>query len=423
MHADPIATVLLGILIILVATRIFGSLAERIGQPAVFGELFVGIVLGNLHLFGIYQLEFLKVDYPGTGVINFADPEHCAGIVIDIMSRIGLILLLFTVGLNTSLSQMKRTGWTALSVAVLGVLMPLTLGWTVGAILLPERHWVVHLFIGAALSATSIGITARVLEDLGRSKSSESQIILGAAILDDVFGLLILAIVQGIILSSGSGPTIHLGQIGIIILKATSFLLGAMLFGQLASRWILRFSEFLHGQRLLLVSGLTFCFMLAWIANLTGLDMIVGAFAAGLILDKCAYARYAEAHDEPRLKELVQPIRDLFAPIFFVMMGLRVDLESMANPSVLMMAGVFLVIAVLGKQACSLGVFSRDTNRWAVGVGMIPRGEVGLIFAAIGRQMEIAGQPVLSSSTFVALVLAILATTMITPPMLKWSFK
>ena len=423
MHSDPITSVLLGILVIIVAARIFGSLAERIGQPSVFGELFIGIILGNLYLFGFEHLEFLKVDYIETGVINLADPEHCAGVVINIMARIGLILLLFMVGLNSSLSQMKHTGWTALTVAVLGAVMPFGLGWAAGSVLLPNNHWVVHMFIGATLTATSIGITARVLEDLNKSKSKESQIILGAAVIDDVLGLLILAIVQGIIVSMSSSVSLELNQIGLIILKACSFLIGALIFGQLASRWLLRITDFLHGKSLLLISGLTFCFALAWLASLTGLDTIVGAFAAGLILDKCAYARYAKSHHEQKLKTHVQPIKDLFAPIFFVMMGLRVDLRSIVDPSVFMIAGIFIAIAVVGKLVCAFGIFDRHINRWSVGVGMIPRGEVGLIFASVGHQLEFGGQPILGSELFTALIVTILATTVITPPLLKWSFK
>ncbi|HID24550.1 MAG TPA: cation:proton antiporter, partial [Planctomycetaceae bacterium] len=196
-HADPVGPVLLGVVIIILAARIGGHLFELAGQPAVLGELVIGVVLGNLTLVGITQLEFLKVDY-SSGVAPHGT-LGLAGVTIDHLSRIGVVLLLFQVGLETSVNEMRRVGLSAFLVALLGVVAPIGLGWACGAVLLPEHHWTVHMYLGATLAATSVGITARVLQDLGKQTTKEAQIILGAAVIDDVMGLVVLAAAQGII--------------------------------------------------------------------------------------------------------------------------------------------------------------------------------------------------------------------------------
>ena len=421
--SSPITSVLFGILVILIVANIAGQLAEKLGQPSVLGELFVGILLGHLYLIDIDAFEFLKIDFSEMEIVNFSNSEHCAGVVITVMSQLGVILLLFMVGLKTSIAEMRRVGWSALTVGTSGVLIPLLLGWGTSTLLLPDKSWSVHMFIGATLAATSIGITARVIDDLDKTSTVESKIILGASVIDDIVGLLILAVIQGMIISmSGGSSSINLAEIAAILAKAFIFLGVALFFGQAASRWLLKCCNLLHGKNLLLVSGLVFCFALSWVADYAGLATIIGAFSAGLILDKKAYGDYSEQHHEVELIKVMQPIRDLFVPIFFVLMGIHVDLTNMFDFSVLSLAMMLVIVAIIGKLLCSLTVFEKHVNRLSIGIGMIPRGEVGLIFAAIGRQLEIGGEPVISSGVYTALVIMVFITTMVTPPMLKWSF-
>ena len=424
-HSDPIAPVLLGILVILFAAKLGGHMFEVVRQPAVLGELIVGVMIGNLSLFGITSLEFLKVDFTHHQNIDLLDYQHLAGVTIDQLARIGVILLLFQVGLESSIRQMLKVGPSALMVAVVGVVVPMGLGWGAGKIMLPQHHWTVHMFIGAALCATSVGITARVLQDLGKSKTREAQIILGAAVVDDVLGLVVLAMTQGIIVSLGASAagetsTFGIGELLIILGKALGFLAAALLLGQYLPRPAFRMAGYLKGKGLLIVTALLICFGFSYLANAAGLATIVGAFAAGLILDEVHYASLKESHAEHSLDELVKPLIDLLVPIFFVVMGLHVDLRSFADPSVLGLAAALSVVAILGKQVCALAVLDKSVDRLSVGLGMIPRGEVGLIFAAIGLQLHIGSEQIIDHNTYSALVVMVIVTTLVTPPLLKW---
>ena len=418
--------VLTGIVIIILAARVGGHVFERYGQPGVLGELVVGVILGNLSLAGIHGLDFLKVDYDQLDAVRMDNLWHCSGITIDQLSRIGVLLLLFQVGLETSVADLRRVGGSALLVAVLGVVAPMGLGWAVGAALLPGRPWAVPMFLGATLCATSVGITARVLRDLGRSTSPEARVILGAAVIDDVLGLVVLAMAQGVIASmaaagSGSEPSFGAAELAIIVAKALGFLAAALLFGQYVSRTLFKAASVLHGSGLLIVTALALCFSFAWLAGEVGLAPIVGAFAAGLILERVQYRELAARAGQHELEELIRPLADLLVPVFFVMMGIQVDLRSVADPSALGLAAALIAAAVVGKQACALGVLGRGVDRLSVGLGMIPRGEVGLIFAAIGRQLRIGGERVVDGETFSALVIMVMVTTLVTPPLLKWS--
>jgi Kef-type K+ transport system membrane component KefB len=404
------------------AAKLGGSLFERMKLPSVLGELLVGIVLGNLALFGFDGLDFLKVDYDSGREIDLHDVLTLAGVTIDHLARIGVVLLLFLVGLETKLKDFWRVGPSALLVACLGVIAPMGLGY--GASLLAQGHhdWTVHLFVGATLCATSVGITARVLRDMGKSTTSESRIILGAAVIDDVLGLVVLAVVQGLILAQSSGGTggLDLVELAIICGKALGFLFGALLIGPYLSRGLFHAANQLHGSGLLLVTALGFCFGMAWLSAAVGLAPIVGAFAAGLVLDHVQYRELA-ARGSHELEELVRPVGELFIPIFFVMMGIQVDLRSFLNPSVLGLAAILTVAAIIGKQVCGLGVLERGVDRMSVGFGMIPRGEVGLIFASIGRQLRVDGERVVGDGLYSALILMVIVTTLVTPPLLQWS--
>ncbi len=402
-HADPVASVALWLVVILLAAKLGGDLAVRIGQPAVLGELLIGVVLGNLTLVGFSGLEPIKTDA-----------------FVDMFARVGVLVLLFEVGLESTVGQMLKVGWSALLVATLGVVTPFGLGWGVGAWLLPDHGPYVHAFLGATLTATSVGITARVLKDLGRSQSNEARVILGAAVIDDVLGLVILAVVTGVIAAADRGGSLAATDVLWTLGKAAGFLTIALVLGVLFSQKLFSLASKLRARGVLLAIGLAFCFLLSWLANLIGLAPIVGAFAAGLILEEAHYKDFVDK-GEHGLEEMIHPISAFLVPIFFVVMGMRTDLRSFAQPGVLGLAGALTVVAIVGKQACSLGVIGKSVDRLTVGIGMVPRGEVGLIFANIGLALSIAGRRIIDEATFSAVVVMVIVTTMVTPPALKWS--
>ena len=400
-HHDPIASLVLALAIILMAAKLGGDLAVRVGQPAVLGELVAGVILGNLGLLGLPALAFVR-ESP----------------LIDSLARLGVLVLLFEIGLESTVKQMLGVGLSAFLVATLGVIAPFVLGVGVGMWLLPEQGGTVHAFLGATLCATSVGITARVLKDLGRSQSQEARIILGAAVLDDVLGLVVLAVVTGAVVNASSGQGFVISSVLVILAKAAAFLVGSLVLGMLVSRPLFSLAARLKARQVLLAVGLAFCFLFAWLADALGLAPIVGAFAAGLVLEE-RHDRDFVAKGEQTLAELVQPISGFLAPIFFVLMGMTTDLRSLAQPRVLGLALALTVAAILGKQVCGLGVLGKGIDRLSVGVGMIPRGEVGLIFANIGLTLLVAGAPVLSRSTYSAVVVMVIVTTLVTPPALK----
>lgn len=399
-HGGPVVPVLLGLVVILLAAKIGGELFERLGQPAVLGELVFGIVLGNLGLLGFAGLDFLKAS-PG----------------IEILAQLGVILLLFQVGLESNVGEMLAVGPSSLLVAVLGVVAPFFLGWGVSAWLLPGEETLAHVFIGATLCATSVGITARVLADLGKLAARESKIILGAAVIDDVLGLVILSVVSGTIAAANTGGRLDAADTAVIIAKAIFFLVGALLLGGWLSRRVFRLAGFLRVQ-MLLALALSVCFLLSYLADRIGLATIVGAFAAGLILDGVRYRDLGE-RTKHRIEELIQPIAGFLVPVFFVLMGLRVDLSTFGSAGVPGFAAVLALAAVLGKMICAAGVLERGLDRLSVAAGMVPRGEVGLIFAGIGAQLLLHGRPVIAPSVFAAVVVMVIVTTLVTPPALK----
>jgi Kef-type K+ transport system membrane component KefB len=403
-EGNSVPRVLISLVIILLGAKAGGDLFERLRQPAVLGELVVGVVLGNLALAGFGGLQYLKTDA-----------------ALNILAEIGVVLLLFEVGLESNIKDMMEVGFSSLMVALFGVIAPMGLGWLVSAYFIPQANTLVHVFIGATLSATSVGLTARVLKDLGRINTRESRIILGAAVIDDVMGLVLLAAVGGIITSVDKGQGgISALQIGIILGKATLFLLLAVWIGQKLSPRMFRLASHLKVRGMLLVTSICFCFLLAYLASRIELAPIVGAFAAGLILDPVHYAELKQKGGHT-IEELISPLTTFLVPIFFVLMGIRVDLKTFTNPRILSFALVLTLAAILGKQACAFGVMERGLDRLSVGVGMIPRGEVGLIFASIGSQMLLRGAPVIESSTYSAVVIMVIITTLITPPILQWS--
>ncbi len=416
-HADPVTPVLLALTVILAGAKIGGELFERIGQPAVLGELLVGVVLGNLVLinpawdfFGPLRADVLVVEW---------------AVVVDSFARIGVILLLFEVGLESSVAEMRKVGLSSFLVATVGVVAPFFLGYFSSATFVTEVPEAVlamnpnfdisniHIFIGATLCATSVGITARVLKDLGRIQIKEAKIILGAAVLDDVMGLIILAVAAGIIVAAETGVPLEMTEILRISAVALGFLVGAIIIGLTVVPKILKSLSVLRTRGIMLISALLFCFAFSIMANIAGLAAIVGAFAAGLILEE---VHFKEFQEDRHLHELLTPVTTFLVPVFFVVMGIQVRLETFMNASVLGLALALTVAAFIGKQVCGLAVVEKGLDRLSVGLGMVPRGEVGLIFASIGK-----GLGVVDDAIFSAVIIMVIATTLVTPPLLKYS--
>lgn len=393
------ASVLFGVALLVLAAKLFGKLAKRFGQPAVLGELLVGILLGNLLplAHGRSGFEFVR-----------NDPT------LAVLGQIGVLILLFDVGLEADLRAMARVGRSALLVATIGVAAPMLLGYAAAAWLLPELPSIAHVFIGASLTATSVGITARVLKDLGAAQSLEGQTILGAAVLDDVFGLVILAVVGGIATSGKMDLVDSLAVAPGIVAKAALFLGVAGVGGMLFSERISRAVGALREPGLLLATGLALCFSAAWLAESIGLAAILGAFAAGVLLDP--YGQGVRAPNDPHsLAEMLEPLSTIFVPLFFVLTGVQVDLSVLASIDAVLLGAVLVGVAIAGKLLAGLGVIGPGVRRIVVAIGMIPRGEVGLIFAGIGAGVRYEGKPLLPPTVFSALVLMVLATTLVTP--------
>lgn len=401
-HGADVAPVILALAVILAGAKLGGDLAVRVGQPAVLGELVAGVLLGNAHLAGVPWFQGIA-----------------ANATIDVLAQLGVLILLFEVGLESTVREMMKVGLPSLLVAVLGVVTPFALGWGVGAWLLPGHSPYAHAFLGATLTATSVGITARVLGDLGKSRTPEARVILGAAVVDDVLGLVLLAIVGGAIAAANLGEPMAFGSVAAIVLKASLFLGGALALGTTLSPRLFHLAARLRGSGILLTTALVFCFALAYLASRIGLAPIVGAYAAGLILEDLHWREFTD-RGEHQLEELVRPVATLLVPVFFVLMGMRVDLAAFARLDVLGLAALLTLAAIVGKQACSLGAFG-GLDRLSIGIGMIPRGEVGLIFAGIGLTLTVGGERVIDESVFSAVVIMVIVTTMLTPPALKWS--
>ncbi len=259
-----------------------------------------------------------------------------------------------------------------------------------------------------------------MLQDLGVSRSLEARIILGAAVIDDVFGLIILGVVGGAIVAAAKGEAYSLATVGWTTAIAAVFLGGAMLFGRTAIPRLFSAGAQLKSRGVLITLSMSLCFAMSWLATLFGLAPIIGAFAAGLILEDAHFRDYA-SRGELTVEQLLQPISDFLVPVFFVLMGLRTDLSVFASPGIIGLALALTIAAIIGKQVCALGVATANVNRLTIGIGMIPRGEVGLIFANVGLGLSINGEPVISRAAFTAVVAMVLVTTIMTPPALKWS--
>jgi Kef-type K+ transport system membrane component KefB len=374
---------LLALIVIFVTAKLFGELAERIGQPAVLGEMIGGIVVGA----------------SGLRLIDPSAP------ILHVMAEVGIIMLLFLIGLETDVSTLISVGPAAAAVAIVGVVLPLIGGTAIGVML--GYSSAVALFLGAALTATSVGITARVLSDLGHLKSNEGQVIVGAAVVDDILGLVLLTIVGGL----AAGRELSAFVIGKSFLAAIGFVLLALIIGSWIAPLLLRFVARLRVAKALFFASIVFAFLLAYIADIVGSGRIIGAFTAGVVL-----ARTKQASD---VELEVFDIAQFFVPLFFVLVGAAVDLRTV-NPfapqtRTFFLVGLLLtVVGTAGKVAAGFAAFGTKVKRLIVGVGMVPRGEVGLVFAQIGLATG-----VLTSGLYSSVALMVILTTFMTPPLLR----
>ena len=398
--SDELGRLALGLAIVAVAAIAGSHLAVRFGQPSVLGELVAGVLLGNLP--GLARLRFLGTDS-----------------YLDILSRVGMLLLLFEVGLGLSVRDLFSIGPSSLLVAAIGTIASLALGAGAAALLMPTAPTATLVFLGAALTATSVGITARVLKDLGASRSNEAKIILGAAVVDDVLALIVLGAVTAWVGGQATGATGALPTIA-LIMKTTGFLVLATVLGaKLTPMWF-RQAARLHSHGALLAIGLAFCFLVSWAASAVGLAALVGAFAAGLVLEDTHSELFVQ-RGESSLGELLQPMIAFLVPVFFVLVGFRTNLRAMASPVLLIMPFVLTIAAVMGKLVSGAGVLGRRARRLTVAIGMIPRGEVTLVFAALGATLQAGQKPLLDERGYTALVGVVILTTLVTPAALKWS--
>ncbi|MGH7545459.1 MAG: cation:proton antiporter, partial [Gemmatimonadota bacterium] len=348
-----VAEFLWTLIAILAGAKLVGEVAERIGQPAVLGELVAGAVLGPSLL---------------TWVDPKAEPIH-------LLAELGVVILLFEIGLETNLRRLFSVGKESAAVAVVGVVLPLGAGWAIGALLgYPPLF---SLFLGAALTATSVGITARVLSDLGRLQTPESQVVLGAAVIDDVLGLVVLAVVSGLV----EGGDLTWRAIAVPTIKAFGFLAVALVIGRFAAGPLLRAVDRLRVGGALFVFSLLFAFLLAVAAEAVGSALIVGAFAAGLLLSETG-----RSHE---IESALKPVALIFVPVFFVTVGAMMDLRLLnpfaaENAPVLLLALGLTAVAIVTKLAAGYAPYWTRLRKLVIGVGMVPRGEVGLIFAQIG---------------------------------------
>ena len=374
------------LLVILIAAKVGAEVMARLRQPAVIGELLIGAVIG-------------------AGVLGWVGGDD--GGLLSTLAEIGVILLLFEVGLETDLRSFARLGASALTVAVVGVVTPFALGFfAVRLFSIGGGSTELALFMGAAMTATSVGITARVFADLRRLHTDEAKTIIGAAVIDDVLGLIILGVVAAVL---GGDGEFSAGTLLTITAKAVGFLVVVVAVGHVLAPYFFRFVRFLKVEGSFVVGSFVFAIAVGLAAeHFAGLEPIVGAFAAGLVAGQTSFADRIEAE--------LRPISFLFVPIFFLFIGSRVDVVALSDPQVLLAGGIISFLAIVGKLVAGLGVLSKGVSRRVVGVGMVPRGEVGLIFAALG-----AGElsAVVGAGENAIVVLMVVVTTLLAPLILN----
>lgn len=371
------AALLASLVAVLLATKLLGALAQHVRQPAVLGELVAGVLLGTSVL----------------GLLDPADP------VIRALAEIGVLILLFEIGLHTDLGSLLRVGRAAGAVALAGMIVPLVLGYAAARLLgLPVLPAIV---CGAALTATSIGISARVLSDLGQLETTEGQVVLGAAVADDVGGLIVLSVVAGL----AAGGAVSVAGTLITAGIAIGFVVAAIIAGRIVAPPLFRAIERVRTTGALGMLALAFAFLVAWLAAGARSAPIIGAFAAGLVLHPTP--------QRPEIQRAVGPVGLFFVPIFFASVGAEVDVRTLGNMQVLAVGLVLVLAGVVGKFVAGYAPWWLRANKPLIGAAMIPRGEVGLIFAQMGLATG-----ALDVGIFSAVTLAVMVTTFVAPPLL-----
>jgi Kef-type K+ transport system membrane component KefB len=448
-HSDPYAMVfwVFGVMIITAALGRFA--AAKLRQSPVLGEVAVGIIVGALlyqlggpavtlirHSDTVQQISrtvltenigwsdavhqvLQKIDLPEKDVRQMEEvlrrgdvgTYYTAANALQLFSSLGVVLLLFMVGLECSLQEMAAVGSRAVGVALIAITGILLVSFLVlNFILLPGGTALTALFMAAALTATSIGITARVFRDLNRLDMSEAKLVLGAAVVDDVLGLVLLAVVSGV----AAGGAIELSATAAILLKAVAFLGGVLLVGTLLLNRVVGLFRVLDRGNVRLIFPFALLMVLAYLADAFGLASIIGAFAAGLILEEKFFPLDPQCHYEGRpVESIMAPVQMLFAPIFFVLIGMRVDVTSFADLKVLLTSLVLVAIIAACKTLGSLAAKTGD-QRLVVATGMLPGGEVMLIYAGLGKSLNL-----LNDNLYAVIIIVMLLTTLLTPPLLK----
>lgn len=388
----------------------------KIGLPAVIGELSLGMIFATFAHFHWGEWQQIVQNE-----------------VITFFAEVGSILLLFEIGLESDISDLLKVGKHGLITAVIGVLLPFALGyWFLGHGLLSSNDAQLNLFMGATLAATSTGISVRVFKDLGIIRNPACQIVLTASVIDDILGLIILAFVSGMVITGGVNfSSISTTLFNVILFFVLVFFAAGKIMPFII-KLVLRIS---NKEPMILAVLMAFCFFLSWLAGLIGLAPIIGAFVAGLIIDETAfrnsqhpywYSRLVEfkgghmeywqmsdeiiAHyHKEKLSALIKPLNYVFVPVFFVFAGMQVDIMAVTNSKIILYGVAISLIAIAGKVAS--GVFlPKSVNRWLVGFGMVPRGEIGLIFAMTGKQLGIFSQEI-----FAAILIMVIITSLVTP--------
>ncbi|MEM8683606.1 MAG: cation:proton antiporter [Pseudomonadota bacterium] len=441
-HLDLFAYVLLVIGLMTLFALIGRALAKHFGQPTVVGELLIGVVIGNIgYWFGVpafvaimhlNELGEILRSFIATGALPWpavaelsaqqATPTPISQFMIGedaaqtyvfagalwLFANLGVVFLMFTAGLGSSIGKLNSVRGPAVAVGIVGVLLPVLLGFVAMTYLLPETDVILRLFVGATLAATSVGVSASVFDELGVTSSRPASIVLGAAVIDDILAMVLLATVMGVVVSG----VIDYWEIATILLLATGFLGFIVIAGDRLVKLGIPLFERLDRLHVKLLYAIFVLCVISILANALGLAIIVGAFAAGLLLRD----EYFHTGESRPIKELIAPLEIILAPVFFVLIGMQVNLQSVLSLDTLALIGVLTVAAVIGKLAAGFAA-TGESSRLAIGVGMIPRGEVGIIFAGIGNAAGL-----FSTEQFTAIVIVIFATTVIAPVALKTCF-
>ncbi len=405
--------------LVLVAGKL-GNIVEKYGQPAVIGELLAGIALSALGYFG---WDFIS--------------QVATNEIISFLAQFGALLLLFSIGLESQIKDMKKVGASALVIAIIGVVVPFVVGsFVLGPIFFSDASSNARLFLGASLVATSVGITASVFRSLKLTRSKAAQTVLGAAVIDDVLGLIVLAVISALV----SGGELSASLVLVLALKSFGFLVGSLYIGTLVARPLSKmFSAINTGIGMKVTLAISFALVFGYLAEIFGLEPIIGAFAAGLLLDSVHFEsfsdpeiiediKYLEADDKnganvaqlikkhrhAHVEDLINSIGLIFIPVFFVYTGLQIDFGSLLQPKLYLIAGIISVVAVAAKFVSGIGMKGSMTEKMLVGVSMVPRGEVGLIFAATGSALG-----VLSDELFSTIILVVIITTFVSPALIK----